>query len=177
MKKKWKRKVSDHNYWHPSGSHPLLRFQRPHLQVLDKEPTWWHHERQVQLEHHALCSHHRGCGRRRDPCGRGRLRTNAPKVCPLDQFSGSLFVKDNWFDPLTLFSLVPPSNYLVLPLKRFLSWHRALQGPSTSPRARCFRNYRDTRTLSTTTDANLDCAFVENALLYTDPWFWKVNRI
>ena len=27
-----------------------------------------------------------------------------------------------------------------------------------------------------TTDANLDCAFVENALFYTDPWFWKVNR-
>ena len=27
------------------------------------------------------------------------------------------------------------------------------------------------------TDANLDCAFVENALIYTDPWFWKVNRI
>ena len=25
------------------------------------------------------------------------------------------------------------------------------------------------RTLSTTTDANLDCAFIENALLYTDP--------
>ena len=32
-------------------------------------------------------------------------------------------------------------------------------------------------TPSTTTDANLDCAFVENALFYTDPWFWKVNRI
>ena len=27
-----------------------------------------------------------------------------------------------------------------------------------------------------TTDANLDCVFVENALFYTDPWLWKVNR-
>ena len=33
------------------------------------------------------------------------------------------------------------------------------------------------RTPSRTTDANLDCAFVENALFYIDPWFWKVNRI
>ena len=33
------------------------------------------------------------------------------------------------------------------------------------------------RTPSNITDANLDCAFVENALLYTDPWLWKVNRI
>ena len=52
-------------------------------------------------------------------------------------------------------------------------------GPSTRL-VRCFRNYRDTRTpsgvpggprtLSTTTDAHLDCVFVENALFYTDPW-------
>ena len=35
----------------------------------------------------------------------------------------------------------------------------------------------DSRTPSTTTDANLDCAFVENALADTDPWLWKVNRI
>ena len=47
---------------------------------------------------------------------------------------------------------------------------------------RCFRNYRDTRTQSgvarwaqrprtpsTTTDANLDSAFVENAHSYIDP--------
>ena len=33
------------------------------------------------------------------------------------------------------------------------------------------------RTPSTTTDANLDCAFVENALFYTDLWLWKVNII
>ena len=28
-----------------------------------------------------------------------------------------------------------------------------------------------------TTYADLDCAFVENALFYTDPWMWRVNRI
>ena len=33
------------------------------------------------------------------------------------------------------------------------------------------------RTPSTTTDANLDCAFVENTLFDTNPWLWKVNRI
>ena len=33
------------------------------------------------------------------------------------------------------------------------------------------------RTPSTTIDANLDCAFVENALFNTDPWLWKANRI
>ena len=33
------------------------------------------------------------------------------------------------------------------PLKGFLSWHGALQGPSTRL-VRCFRSYRDTRTLS-----------------------------
>ena len=30
---------------------------------------------------------------------------------------------------------------------------------------------------SRTTDANLDCAVDENALFYTNPWLWKVNRI
>ena len=33
------------------------------------------------------------------------------------------------------------------------------------------------RTSYRTTDANLDCAFVENALIYTDPQMSKVNRI
>ena len=33
------------------------------------------------------------------------------------------------------------------------------------------------RTLSKTADENLDCAFVENPLFYTNPWLWKVNRI
>ena len=70
------------------------------------------------------------------------------------------------------------------PLKGFLSRHGTLQGPSTchDPCALLMRNNRETRappgvvlgcvgpkTPSTTTDANLDCAFVENALFYTDP--------
>ena len=63
------------------------------------------------------------------------------------------------------------------PSKGFLSWHGALLGPSTRL-VRCFRNYRDTRTLSgvsvcaevpghckeRTTDTNLDCEFVQNTL-------------
>ena len=67
-------------------------------------------------------------------------------------------------------------------LKGFLSWHGALQGPSTRI-VHCFRNYIEARppykvcrakregprTLSRTADANLNCAFVENALFYTDP--------
>ena len=32
-------------------------------------------------------------------------------------------------------------------------------------------------TPSQKTYTNLDCAFVENALFYSEPWFWKVNRI
>ena len=77
----------------------------------------------------------------------------------------------------TLFSSVPPSNSLVSvsdPLRAFLSWQGALQGPSTRL-VRCFWNYRKTRTPSTT-DANLDCAFVENALFYSNAWLWKFNR-
>ena len=41
----------------------------------------------------------------------------------------------------------------------------------------CRVGRRGPRTPSRTTDANLDCAFAENALFYIDPWFWKVNRI
>ena len=33
----------------------------------------------------------------------------------------------------------------------------------------CRARRKGPRTLSTTTDANLDCAFVENALFYIDP--------
>ena len=75
-----------------------------------------------------------------------------------------------------LFSSVPPSNSLVSVSDPPRDCTRTLLGPSTRF-VRCFQIYRDTRTPSTTTDANLDCAFVENALVYTDPWFWKVNRI
>ena len=41
----------------------------------------------------------------------------------------------------------------------------------------CRARSRGPRTPSSTTDANLDCAFVEDALIYTDPQLWKVNRI
>ena len=66
------------------------------------------------------------------------------------------------------------------PLKGFLSWHCALQGPLTGL-VRCFQKHRETRprqvcrkrrggprTLPSTIDANLDRAFVENA-----PVFWS----
>ena len=38
----------------PRGSHPLLRVQRSHLQVLDQEQTRRHHARQVQPQHDAF---------------------------------------------------------------------------------------------------------------------------
>ena len=75
------------------------------------------------------------------------------------------------------------------PLKGSLSWHCALHWPSTSF-VHYFWNFVHCKEIRTTVrcallgaevpkklDTNLDCAFVENAFLYTDPWFWKVNRI
>ena len=66
-------------------------------------------------------------------------------------------------------------------LSGFLSWHGALQGPLTCL-VRCFKRETGTplgvpreassRKASKIADANLDCAFVENALAYTDPWWW-----
>ena len=65
------------------------------------------------------------------------------QVWPLTQFFLFLFVKNHWFAwranqwPLIgepLFSSVPPSNSLVSvsdPWTAFLSWHSAIQGPST----------------------------------------------
>ena len=68
-----------------------------------------------------------------------------------------------------LFSSIPPSNSLVSisdPWRAF--WANTV--PSTRL-VRCFRNYRESRTpsvvprtMSSTTDANLDCTFVENPL-------------
>ena len=77
-----------------------------------------------------------------------------------------------------LFSSVPPSNSLISVSDPRLascipSGTTEIQGHRQVWHAR----NRGPRTLSTTTDANLDCAFVENALIYTDPWSWKVNRI
>ena len=48
---------------------------------------------------------------------------------------------------LSFLPATPSSPSRLGPLKGFLSWHGALQGPSTRLVC-CFRNYRDTRTLS-----------------------------
>ena len=112
-----------------------------------------------------------------------------------------LFVKNHWFAwranqwPLigeTLFSSVPPSNSLVSvsdPRRAFWADTAPFSGPRLAScvasgtteiqghRQVCRARRGGPRTPSTTTDANLDCAFVENALFYTDPWLWKVNRI
>ena len=95
-----------------------------------------------------------------------------------------LFVKTHWY---AWISSVPPSNSLVsvsdsrrafwADTAPFLGPRLALcveiQGHHQVCRARC----EGTRTPSTTADANLDCAFFENALFYIVLWFWKVNRI
>ena len=112
-----------------------------------------------------------------------------------------LFVKNHWFAwranqwPLigeTLFSSVPPSNSLVSvsdPRRAFWADTAPFSGPRLAScvasgtteiqghRQVCRARRGGPRTPSTTTDANLDCAFVENALIYTDPRLWKVNRI
>ena len=65
----------------------------------------------------------------------------------------------------TLFSSVPPSNSLG-PVSCIASGITEIQGRRQVCRARC----GGPRAPSTTTDANLDCAFVENALSsYTYP--------
>ena len=112
-----------------------------------------------------------------------------------------LFVKTHWFAwranqwPLigeTLFSSVPPSNSLVSvsdPRRAFWADTVPFLGPRLAScvasgitelqrhRQVCSARRGGPRTLSTTTDANLDCAVVENALFYTDPWPREVNRI
>ena len=65
---------------------------------------------------------------------------------------------------------VPPSNSLVSVSDPRLascvaSGTTEIQGHRQAWRAR----HGGPRTLSTTTDANLDCAFIENALFLTDP--------
>ena len=110
-----------------------------------------------------------------------------------------LFVKNHSKsinDPSTgkhCFSSVPPSNSLVSVSKPIKGVFWADTAPFKGPRLalcvasgtteiqghrqECSARREGPRTPSTTTDANLDCAFVENTLLYIDPWFWKVNRI
>ena len=121
------------------------------------------------------------------------LATNSISFC-------FLFVKTHWFAwranqwPLigeSLFSFVPPSNSLVsvsYPRRAFWADPAAFSGPRLTScvasgtteiqghRQEWCTKRRGPRTPSTTTDANLDCALVENAPFYTDPWFWKVNR-
>ena len=118
-------------------------------------------------------------------------KTKQKQVWPLTHF----FLLQNHcfaFCRETLFSSVPPSNSLVSvsdPWGAFwadtasFKGHRlALCVPSITTEIRghcqvCHARWSSPRTPSTTTVANLDCAFVENALFYTNPWLWKFNRI
>ena len=73
-------------------------------------------------------------------------------------------------DQESLFFSVPPSNSLVSvwdpPLASCVAFGTTdIQGHRQVWRARS----RGPRTPSTTTDANLDCAFVEKELFYTNP--------
>ena len=95
--------------------------------------------------------------------------------CKNDPLSGKLY-------SLPLLTSTPSSPSRTLEGRFELTRHpsRALD----SPRALLpeLQRYKDTvrcaalgrggpTTPSTTTDANLECAFVENALFYCDPWF------
>ena len=78
----------------------------------------------------------------------------------------------------TLFSSVPSSNSLVSVSDPRLASCVASGTTEVQGHCQVCRARRGCpRTPSTTTGANLDCAFVETALIYTDPRFWKVNRI
>ena len=127
--------------------------------------------------------------------------TKAPGLATNSIFICFLFVKNHWFAwranqwPLvgeTLFSSVPPSNSLVSvsdPWRAFWADTAPFKGPRLASCVAsgtteiqghlqvCRARRGGPRTPSKIADANLDCAFVENALFYTDPWLWKVNRI
>ena len=119
---------------------------------------------------------------------RGELRPNPqPGAQPRAQANrGQVWSLTQFFSvPFCEKSMIPHRGNTILfrssqqlprlrlgPSKGFLSWHGALLEPSTCL-VRCFPNYRDTRTPSTTTDANLDCAFVENALFTSILYFEK----
>ena len=92
----------------------------------------------------------------------------------------------------TLFSSIPPSNSLVSvldPQRAFWADMAPFSGPRLAScvasgtteeqghRQVCRARREGPRTPSTTTHANLDCAFVENELFYIDPWLWEVNII
>ena len=82
------------------------------------------------------------------------------------------------------FSSVPPSNSLVSVLEGLFELTRRPSRALDLPRALlpelqrckdtvCHARLGGPRTPSTTTDANLECPFAENALFYTDPRLQK----
>ena len=92
----------------------------------------------------------------------------------------------------TLFSSVPPSNFLIsvsdpwrafwadtVPFKGTLlaSCIASVTTEKQVQRQVCRTRRGGSRTPSTTIDANLDCGFVENALFYTVSWLQKVHKI
>ena len=104
-----------------------------------------------------------------------------------------LFVKkiiDQW--PLvgkTLFTSVPPSNSNLCPWRAFWADLVPFKGPPLASyvasgttkkqghRQVCRVRQAGPRRPLKPANANLDCSFFGNALFYTDPWWWKVNRI
>ena len=90
-----------------------------------------------------------------------------------------------------LFSSIPLSNSLVSvsePWRAFWADMAPFKGPrfassvasvTTEKQGHCqvcYARHRGCKTPSRTADVNFDCMFVESALLFTDPWWWKVNR-
>ena len=88
-------------------------------------------------------------------CARSVVRSSlatmpARQVWPLTQFFCVLFCKKmtpHRGNTILFHSSLQLPGLRPGPLKGFLSWHGALQGPLTC-HVRCFRNYRDTRTPS-----------------------------
>ena len=121
-------------------------------------------------------------------------RASSSGLATNSNFFCFLFVKTHRFAgrpnqwPLigeTLFSSIPPSSSLISvsdPRRAFWADTAPFSGPRLAScvasgtteiqghRQVCRARRGGPRTLSLTTDANLDCAFVENALFDTDPW-------
>ena len=132
-------------------------------------------------------------GRVAKTLGRGELPTHPQpqgqrQPNPPGQLVTSSFNNTNtqgWFDSelkLRPCQVVTESNSTSRNLEELFELTRRPSWALDSPRALLpeLPIYKDTvrfacarrggpRTLSTTTDTNLDCAFVENALFYTDP--------
>ena len=99
------------------------------------------------------------------------------QVWPLTHFFLFPSCKNHWFAMRAnrrpfpwaiLFSSIPPSNSLAF-VSRVVSGTAGIQV--------CRARHGVPRTPSRTSNANHDCVFVENALLFNDPWLWKVNGI